>query len=126
MELQILENVDKIKSMIIEWEIQASQVKLFMNQAEKQFKELKEFVDERTKTEVYEWKTDRFELRTRSTYEYSSDFEWLELNEKLKQREIVLKDATEMSLKGASYVDEDWVIIQAVPKKTTESLYIKK
>jgi hypothetical protein len=37
MELQILENVDKIKSMIIDWEIQASQVKLFMNRAEKQF-----------------------------------------------------------------------------------------
>ena len=126
MELQILENVDKIKSMINEWEIQASQVKLFMNRAEKQFKELKEFVDEKTKTEVYEWKTDKFELRLRSTYDYKEDKEWSKIYAELSQRQEKLQIATEMSLKWDSYVDSDWVIIQWVNKKTTESLYIKK
>ena len=126
MELQVMWNIDKIKSMVIEWEVEASQIKMFMNKAEKQFKELKEFIDERTKQEVYEWKTDKFELRLRSTYDYSSDEEWQEIKNKLKQREEILKTATEMSLKNSTYVDEDWVIIDPVNKITSESLYIKK
>ena len=126
MELQVMWNIDKIKSMVIEWEVEASQIKMFMNKAEKQFKELKEFIDERTKQEVYEWKTDKFELRLRSTYDYSSDEEWQEIKNKLKQREEILKTATEMSLKNSTYVDEDWVIIEPVNKITSESLYIKK
>jgi hypothetical protein len=44
----------------------------------------------------------------------------------LAQRQDKLQIATEMSLKWDSYVDVDWVIIDPVPKKTTESLYLKK
>ena len=126
MELQILENTQKIIDMINEWEISASQVKLFMNTAEKQFKQLKEFVDEKTKREIDEWKTDRFKLISRSTYDYKEDKERQRIYAELAQRQDKLQIATEMSLKWDSYVDVDWVIIEPVPKKTTESLYLKK
>jgi polyhydroxyalkanoate synthesis regulator phasin len=126
MELQILENTQKIIDMINEWEISASQVKLFMNAAEKQFKQLKEFVDEKTKREIDEWKTDRFKLISRSTYDYKEDKERQRIYAELAQRQDKLQIATEMSLKWDSYVDVDWVIIEPVPKKTTESLYLKK
>jgi hypothetical protein len=126
MEIKILENTQKIIDMINEWEISASQVKLFMVTAEKKFKQLKDFIDENTKIEIDEWKTDKFKLVSRSTYDYKEDKERQRIYAELAQRQDKLQIATEMSLKWDSYVDVDWVIIDPVPKKTTESLYLKK
>lgn len=67
-----------------------------------------------------------FTITTRKTINYKEDKEYAEINEKLKNREDILKNAVNQSEKNNTVVDENGEIIQPPSYTYSSSLTIKK
>lgn len=67
-----------------------------------------------------------FTISSRKTINFKEDKEYNEINEKLKAREDILKNAVNQSEKNNTVVDENWEIIQPPSCSYSSSLTIKK
>ena len=67
-----------------------------------------------------------FAITTRKTINFKEDEEYAEINEKLKNREDILKNAVNQSEKNNTVVDENGEIIQPPSYSYSSSLTIKK
>lgn len=67
-----------------------------------------------------------FAITTRTTIKYDEDLEYSEINQKLKSRESILKNAVEQNKKGNTVVDENGEIMNVPTYWFSSSLTIKK
>lgn len=127
--------IQKITNSALEWESDLLKVYILLKRIENwtklQSDKLKDYAYSQyvdrgftAKDEIAYWYW--FSITNRTTIKYDEDKEYSELNEKLKSRETILKNAVEQNKKGNTVVDENWEIIDVPTYWFSSSLTIKK
>jgi hypothetical protein len=126
-ELQLITWLNQIVNQVKNGEINRTFAYSKFKQFEKWLKEAYEQIQDNVKNEIIkdplEYK--QFTLTTRKTLNYKENTEYVKKQAELKDLERVIKIATDMNEKGASYIDEDWVIIEPVTVSYSEVLTFK-
>ena len=133
--IKFWQQIQKLTNSALEWESDLLKVYTLLKRIENwtklQADKLKDFAYSQyvdrgytAKDEIAYWYW--FAITTRTTIKYDEDKEYAEINEKLKARESILKNAVEQNKKGNTVVDENGEIMNVPTYWFSSSLTIKK
>ena len=126
-EIQLITWLQEIVKAVKDWEISPIIAYKKFKDFDKMLKDSYEAIQSEVKDELYKypWEYKEFTLTTRKTLNYKENQEYMKKQTELKDLEKIIKIATDMNEKGASYVDEDWVVIDPVSYNLSEVLIYK-